>query len=437
MPFTLLRIARLLAISLREEEWSSSTLATKLSAALTGGRRKWEPLSRRILTAFPTANSCSAGDLSKFLVADATFAHRLEDSRVRMRVGGKIGDAKSGFARRLELPHLTTAAALAQWLGITENELIWLSGVRRDARGTHYRYHWTPKRRGDWRLLESPKSHLKSIQRELLHGVLDRVPTHYAAHGFVAGRSTLSAVAAHTAKPVVLKLDLRHFFNSIHGCRVTGLFLSLGYAEPVARLLAGLCTNSLPDGIQPPPSTAFRQLPDDWHQTLANLQQSHLPQGAPTSPSIANLCAYRMDCRLDRLAHVAGATYTRYADDLIFSGDDNFRRASNRFVVSAGSIILAEGFAFHARKTRIMLPSGRQQSLGIVVNAKPNIRRTDYDQIKATLHNCVRFGAAGQNRDGHANFRAHLRGRIAHIQRLNPARGQKLLNLFAKVDFHA
>jgi hypothetical protein len=68
-----------------------------------------------------------------------------------------------------------------------------------------------------------------------------------------------------------------------------------------------------------------------------------------------------------------------------------------------------------------------------VVNERPNLTRTDYDRLKATLHNCVKHGPAAQNRDGHADFRAHLAGRVAYAAWLNPARGRRLRELFERI----
>src|ERR1700733_6552654 len=101
----------------------------------------------------------------------------------------------------------------------------------------------------------------------------------------------------------------------------------------------------------------------------------HLPQGAPTSPSLANLCAYRLDCRLSGLAASAGAVYTRYADDMAFSGDHAFHRAITRFRHHACATILEEGFSVHHRKSRVMRQGVRQRLAGLVVNDRLNVIR--------------------------------------------------------------
>ena len=98
-------------------------------------------------------------------------------------------------------------------------------------------------------------------------------------------------------------------------------------------------------------------------------------------------------------------------------------------------IALEEGFELNTRKSRLMRQSGRQRLTGIVLNRHPNIGRTEYDRIKATLHNCVRCGPTGQNRDGHPDFRAHLIGLVAHVEQLNPARDSKLRTLLEKIEW--
>src|SRR5262249_19106432 len=147
-------------------------------------------------------------------------------------------------------------------------------------------------------------------------------------------------------------------------------------------------------------------------------RRPHLPQGAPTSPALANLAAYRLDARLAGLAESVDAQYTRYADDLVFSGGATFARTIGRFPVHVAAVALEEGFAVQHRKTRVMRQGVRQRAAGVVLNRRINLPRADYDQIKAILCNCLRHGPQGQNRAGVDDFRAHLSGRIAHAVRL-------------------
>src|SRR5262249_23565739 len=159
--------------------------------------------------------------------------------------------------------------------------------------------------------------------------ILERVPPHPAAHGFIKSRSIKTFVAPHVGKRVILRMDLRDFFPSFSGARVQAFFRTLGYPEPVADLLGGICTNATPNNVW-----AILRVPvEDLHEARSLYARPHLPQGAPTSPLLANACSYRMDCRLEGLAKSAGAEYTRYADDLAFSGDAEFEKCVQRFSV--------------------------------------------------------------------------------------------------------
>jgi hypothetical protein len=148
---------------------------------------------------------------------------------------------------------------------------------------------------------------------------------------------------------------------------------------------------------------------------------------------LANLCAYRADCRLAGLAEAADAVYTRYADDLAFSGGEEFARRVERFSLHAAAILLEEGFPVNHRKTRIMRQGVRQHLAGLVANQRPNIRRTEFDRLKAILTNCVRLGPESQNRGSHPHFRAHLEGKVSFVESINPGRGKRLRALFARI----
>jgi RNA-directed DNA polymerase len=318
------------------------------------------------------------------------------------------------------LPELSTSKHLGALLNLTDSELPWLAdreyrqGHRNDPLRRHYRFYWLRKPTGGWRLVEEPLYLLKAVQRRLLDQILDHIPPHPAACAFRKSRSIVDYAAAHVGQEVVLHFDLKNFFPSIPASRVHAMFTTLGYPEEVARLITGLCTSTAPFRIcnQKPGGQCY--------------SAPHLPQGAPTSPSLANLSAFHLDCRLAAAASSVGAAYTRYADDLAFSGGTDFARSLQRFQTLVWQIVADEGFDINHRKTRIMHRSVRQQLCGLVVNEHTNIDRRTYDQLKAVLTNCCRHGLESQNRDSHPNFRAHLCGRIAHVERINPARGKKL-----------
>jgi hypothetical protein len=333
-------------------------------------------------------------------------------------------------ALRWPVPPLDTVADLARWLGLDDDSLAWYADPQRrlvrsgtDDRLRHYRFRWVPKRSGGWRLLECPKWTLKELQRRVLDGILAAVPAHQAAHGFVTGRSAITHARLHVGQPTVVRFDLRHFFSAVTAGRVYGIFRSIGYAEPVAHLLAGLVTTTTPAAVRrsalmpadPEPAAAHRWL-------LARLGTGHLPQGAPTSPALANLCAYRLDARLDGLAASTGATYSRYADDLTFSGP--VRVPS--LVRTVRRICVEEGFRLNERKTVVAPVATRQLVTGVVVNVRTNAARSERDRLRAILHDARLHGLDAANRDGRPDFAAHVLGRIAWVSAANPEHGAKL-----------
>jgi RNA-directed DNA polymerase len=281
-------------------------------------------------------------------------------------------------------------------------------------------------------LIEAPKQRLKAVQRRILEGVLACVPAHPAAHGFVRGRNCTTLVRPHTGQRCVLRMDAKDFFASFRRARVLRVFLNLGYPEPVAVAFADLCTASTPRrvlerGLGPSPGDAAAE------SLRAKLRLRHLPQGAPTSPALANLCAFSLDARLTGLAKKFGANYTRYADDLLFSGGEAFARDAHRCEVYAAAVLLECGLDTAHRKTKVLRAGTSQGAAGLVMNVHPAIPRRDREQLEAILVNCARRGVAGQNRAGHPDFRAHLRGRIAHVASVHAALGERLATLFEQI----
>jgi retron-type reverse transcriptase len=336
------------------------------------------------------------------------------------------------------IPEISTPAALAKFFCTSTQRLLWHADTtgrnRKHPPGPlrTYRYRWLPKPNAPPRLLEIPKRVLKEKQRKILTEILNHIPPHPAAHGFRPGRSILTNAAQHCSQSIVLRFDLTDFFPSITSARIFRIFRTIGYPAAVARLLMGLCTTSLPADVWD--ARPLARLGADF-QARQRLITRHIPQGAPTSPALANLAATRLDRRLATLARKIGANYTRYADDLIFSGGHSLARTSKRLATLVAVIANDEGFTLNHRKTRMMRAGVRQQVTGVVVNAKPNLRRADYDRLKAILTNCIRQGPISQNREKLPRFREHLAGKIAHLASIHPARGEKLRGLFNRINW--
>ena len=336
--------------------------------------------------------------------------------------------------RSWELPQIASRSELLNFLEINDHQLEWLSGRFRSRGRIDSRYSLRIlKQNRKLRILAEPQPFLKTIQRRLLDRLFNHIPVHTAAHGFRRDRSIHTFVEPHVAQHVVWRTDLAHFFNTIHRARISGFLQAIGYGEEVAGLISRLVTCHFSiSNVQ----KMLKTYPDSMSKDLKKLLSvPHLPQGAPTSPSLANSLCYRLDCRLAGLAKKFNVSYTRYADDLAFSGDQKFHRSLSEFKTFALAIILDAGFTIRARKS-VVMPRSRQQKLaGVILNEKPNNDRREYKQLRAILHNCVRFGPESQNHDGHIDFQAHLRGRIAWTKSLNENRGNKLEQMFELIDW--
>lgn len=339
---------------------------------------------------------------------------------------------------------LPGAAALAQLAELPPSELQWYVDLRGMGRTTghealrHYRYSWRASPRRPARLIEAPKDRLKLIQRRLLRDVLSAVPVSGIAHGYVPGRSALTAADEHVGSEVLVQVDLTSFFPSVGFGRVRAIFEALGYGPAVARDLAGLTTTAAPLRVlrsRPMPSMpTASQLTDRFHADR-RLASPHLPQGAPTSPALANLACIGLDRRLAGLAAAFEARVTRYADDITFSGGFWLRHGQRDLLALLRQIVADEGFALARDKTRVTTRSARQQVLGVVVNERRNLDRRSLDALRATLTNCVRTGPAAQNRAGHPDFRAHLLGRLAWVSAVAPDKAARLRLLFDAIDW--
>lgn len=339
---------------------------------------------------------------------DATVVH------AGVGVSEQLGDTASDLAKLAAqgLPLLSDAADLAKALGISLSRLRWLSFHRRGATLVHYHRYGIPKKSGGIRAISAPKPALADCQRWIFEHIIGRLPVTEYAHGFVEGRSCVSNARAHVGRKVLLNLDLKEFFPSIRFSRVRGLYKAFGYSGMVATLLALLCTE--------PPRVAGAIAGDPRQRVFhVALGERSLPQGACTSPAITNLICKRLDHRLAGLARRFGFNFTRYADDLSFSGDE--RGAVGRLLGAVRHVLKSEGFVEHPEKTQIMGSGRRQEVTGLTVNQAVGLAREDKRRLRAMLHNAARYGLASQNRDGHPNFANYLRGWVAYAVMVDPA----------------
>ncbi len=413
---------------------SSTRTATLDAPPHPPSRPSGEPLPRPKLTATRRDKTRHDARKSHATFVEVTGAVPYKYARFGSGTGRHLDLSQDGDDARLQqrgLPVFRTPEQLADWLGVPLKKVAWLvhrfsAGRPASVEQAHYHFSWLKKKSGGWRLIESPKQTLKQAQVKILREILDRVPTHSAAHGFVTGRSILTNAKPHVGHATLVKLDLSNFYATVGFSRVVAIFRALGYSREAAIWLGLLTTSAIPGNMAFPARDPYAFEP---------YLRRHLPQGAPTSPALANLSAYRLDLRLAGLSKSYGATYTRYADDLAISGPKELAGGLRVLIPLVQQIIRCERFRANTAKRRVLRAHQRQTIAGVVVNAKPNVARDHYDRLKATLNNCVRLGPSTQNREQVADFTSHLRGRIAHVQQLNRARGDKLLALFNRIDW--
>ena len=318
-----------------------------------------------------------------------------------------------------ELPPIATPQKLAEAMSLTVAELRWLAFHRDAATSLHYRRFTIPKRDGTERAIWAPLPKLKAAQRWILHNIVERLPVHGASHGFMVDRSIATHAARHTNAKILLKVDLKDFFPTVTVRRAKGIFRKAGYRDPIATLLALICTEA-PREI----------LEHDGKRYFIALGPRCLPQGAPTSPALTNTLCLRLDRRLTGLAEGLGWRYTRYADDLTFSLpiDQKSPPKLGLLLGSIGRIAVDEGFRIHPAKTHVARSGARQKVTGLVVNGggAPRVPRTLRRQIRAAIHN---VSQGKPLREGDTLSR--ITGYAAFIYMTDPGLGAKLLKQLA------
>ncbi len=330
----------------------------------------------------------------------------------------------------LEGKPILTAFDAARFFGVSVGRLT--RALYRSADEERYTRFEIPKRTGGMRAIAAPAGLTRELQTKLAPVLQARYSAHPAAQGFIKERSILSNARAHVGQRLVLNIDLEDFFPSINFGRVRGLFM----AEPfklgpaAASIFAQLCT-----------------------------YKNGLPQGAPTSPALSNFIAADLDRRLARLARESNVRYTRYADDITFSSNQqslpqtlivHAQGADGHSVAVAETLeraISASGFAVNHKKVRLQTRHQRQSVTGLQVNSRANVSRERIRRVRAMLHAWGKFGLPAAARDHFLKHRGMLRppkdpprayrnvvyGQLAFIKMVRGADDPVFLNLAARL----
>jgi RNA-directed DNA polymerase len=254
----------------------------------------------------------------------------------------------------------------------------------------YYRTFQIKKKNGGLRTIKEPLPGLKQTQLWILRNILEPIPVSRFAKAYKKNVSLRENARFHQHQPMVLTVDLVDFFGSINTKAIYKIFRGFGYAQPMASFLAKLCTLN-----------------------------NQLPQGAPTSPYLSNLVFRELDEEIGAYCIKQGIRYTRYADDLAFSGDFN----PKDLVLFLSSVFSNKPFIINEKKTRIMRPHQRQIVTGIVVNNKTQAPAQFRKKVRQELYFIEKFGLQEHARSqGKSPFSCYeqLKGKIQFIQQVNP-----------------
>ncbi len=265
-------------------------------------------------------------------------------------------------------------------------------------RSSLYRNFSIPKKSGGVRQIEAPCKRLKEIQRWIKDEITDKFVVSEYATGFRKSMSIVDNARKHVGKELVINMDIKDFFPSVTYAEIFLMFAYIGYRKDVAHLLTKLCTNA----------------------------ENVLPQGSPASPSISNHILLKLDKRLGKLAESIGADYSRYADDITFSG----KKSISTIIPLVEQIVEEEGFQVNRNKTRLQYNNQRQEVTGLIVNTKISVSTTIESEIRNAIYFVRKYGVDDHMKHIGCNksfYMEHLYGIAYFIHMVDKDKGKKYL----------
>lgn len=295
------------------------------------------------------------------------------------------------FIESLGLPMLTCFDDLVESLSLSANLVYWLT--KKDAKG-RYKTFFIKKKDGSEREINAPSLSLKIVQRWILENILNKIKTSQYSYGFSKGMRKgcplVYCAEKHKNSLYILKLDLKNFYPSIKREKVYFAFSDIGYNTDVSNMLTNIC-----------------------------VVNDRLPQGAVTSPYLANLICRKLDLRIAGYCNKRDIVYTRYADDLTFSCDD--RDLLKKIYGMIKKIVEDEGFCLNQKKTVFMTPKNHKEVLGITVN--DNLLKAP-KKMKRDVRRMLHYEVA----TGDYTMNDKIRGYISYIDSIEKNYKNKCIN---------
>lgn len=265
------------------------------------------------------------------------------------------------------------------------------------------------KKNGGIRILTIPCDDLKKVQKWILKEILYTIEVDESANGFITNRSIVTNAKKHLHQNVVYNLDLENFFPTIKIHSIYTIFKKLGYEKEICTLLSKLCTYN-----------------------------NQLPQGAPTSPYLSNIVLKKLDNRLKKFSQKMDINYSRYADDLTFSGN-KISKATRKFIKE---IIESEGFKINLSKERIAFRNNRQEVTGLIVSGnKLSVPRGKERYLRQQIYFCKTKGVFDnllfQEKEEVSNYREHLYGLAQFIKMVDQEKGNNFLKKLDSINWQS
>lgn len=291
----------------------------------------------------------------------------------------------------LGLPVLTSLHDLSAELRLSE-ETLHLLISRADF---FYKTYQLKKKSGGYRTIAQPSRKLKAVQGWILTAILNKLSASNHSKGFEIGSSILDNAVPHSDSNFILNIDVENFFENVGAGKVYLTFKAAGYTPYISRCLTRLCT-----------------------------YKERLPQGAPTSPKLANLACLKVDARINGYAGSKGMTYTRYADDITISGNNpkNISLAK-KFITR---ILADEGLPANKNKVEISGTKRQKKVTGLILGSKGvGVGTQSFRKLRAEIH---------QNFVRKIKTTSSLAGKLAFLYHVDQRRYKKALSYISNLE---
>ena len=327
------------------------------------------------------------------------------------------------------LPVIYSAPHLCLLAGVHIERIITVTNTNRI---DSYKRFKLKKKRGGFRVIQTTNDELKYLQRWILKNILEKVPSHKSCKGFDKNTSIKQNADTHLKSEALLKLDLLRFYDSINEKRIYGIFKSFGYHPNLAVSLAKICT-IVPDEMF---ISSFRKKETELKEYITSKNEGILAQGSPTSPKLSNLITINLDKRLTGLANKNGLNYSRYADDLTFSG--NFKQLQKVKKVIY-RIIREESLFPNYSKTKFIKLGGNFLVTGLnIQNNISTVPRKKKKEIEHHLFHCIDNGVENHIKTAkinNRNFKDWLYGNICFVFSIEEKKGIEYFKEFEKIQW--